>query len=156
MTPWKLPPAAKVYEALSAVAEGRVHLAGAGRAEVVSSGRERSYSVAWSDDMRTVSANDNASYWQGYLGYPIVAVLIARGVIRVDETVVAVLAGVPWHELNARFKRDYTAAVEHVLTTLEERGVDRRPIVTAVDAVMAQLATLELQRSGRGRRPPQG
>ena len=57
VTPWKLPPTAKVYEALSAVAEGRVHITGAGRAEVESSGREQTYSVEWSDDLRTVSAN---------------------------------------------------------------------------------------------------
>ena len=76
---WKLPPAAKVYEAFGAVADGRVHLGAPGQAEVVSSGGDRRYTVEWTDDLATIAANDNASYWQGYLGYPAVAVLLAVG-----------------------------------------------------------------------------
>jgi hypothetical protein len=103
-----------------------------------------------------VAANDNASYWQGYLGYPAVAVLLTVGALRADEAIVGLFAGVPWHELNARFKRDYDAVVDSVLTSLEERSADRARIVAEVDGVMAQLAALELARPARGRRPPQG
>lgn len=154
MTRWKLPPAAKVYEAFGAVADGRVHATGPGSAEVRSSGRDRAYTVEWSADLGTVTANDNASYWQGYLGYPIVAVLLTLGVLRADERVVGQLAGIRWHELNARFKRDYDAAVDSVLTALARQGADRARIEVEVAGVMAQLATLELERTGRGRRPP--
>ena len=154
MTRWKLPPAAKVYEAFGAVADGRVHATGPGSAEVRSSGRDRTYTVEWSADLGTVTANDNASYWQGYLGYPIVAVLLTLGVLRADEHVVGQLAGIQWHELNARFKRDYDAAVDSVLTALARQGADRARIEAEVAGVMAQLATLELERTGRGRRPP--
>jgi hypothetical protein len=153
---WKLPPAAKVYEAFSAVADGRVHRRGVGLAEVESSGRDRSYTVEWSDDLTAVGSNDNASYWQGYLGYPAVAVLLTVGALHADGAIVGLLAGVPWHELNARFKRDYDAAVDSVLADLEEQGADRARIVAEVDAVMAQLAALELQRPPRRRRPPPG
>ncbi len=155
-TRWKLPPAAKVYEAFSAVADGRVRPSGAGRAEVESSGRDRSYTVEWSDDLTSVASNDNASYWQGYLGYPAVAVLLTVGALHADEAIVGLLAGVPWHELNARFKRDYDAAVDSVLTGLEEQGAERARIVAEVDRVMAQLAALGLQRPPRRRRPPPG
>ncbi len=151
--PWTLPPLAKVYEAFSAVADGRVHLGPAGRAEVESSGRDRRYEVEWSEDFAVVGANDNASYWQGYLGYPAVAALLAAGALQADDTVVAPLAGVPWHELNRRFRRDYAAAVEHVLADLERRGIRREPIVAATEAVMAQLAALAPLRGPR-RRPP--
>jgi len=154
VTRWKLPPPAKVYEAFGAVADGRVHATGPGSAEVQSSGRDRAYTVEWSADLGTVTANDNASYWQGYLGYPIVAVLLTLGVLRVDEQVIGQLAGIHWHELNARFKRDYDAAVDSVLTALARQGADRARIEVEVAGVMAQLATLELERTGRGRRPP--
>ena len=120
MAPWKLPPRAKVFEAFTAVADGRVRLTGPGSATVVSSGGDKTYDVEWSEDGRTVTANDNASYWQGYLGYPIVAVLLARGELRAGEDAVAALAGVPWHELNKRHKRDYDAAVAHVLGELPD------------------------------------
>jgi len=167
-TAWKPPPAAKVYEAFSAVADGRVHLGAeveqggsaqggqAGSAEVESSGRDRRYVVEWSAGVTSITANDNASYWQGYLGYPAVAVLLAIGALRADRTIVDLLAGVPWHELNARFKRDYDAAVDSVLSDLERRGADRGRIEREVDDVLAQLARLSPQRPPRRRRPPSG
>jgi hypothetical protein len=154
MTRWKLPPTAKVYEAFSAVADRRVHSTGPTSAEVESSDRERTYTVEWSADLGSVTANDNASYWQGYLGYPIVAVLLTIGVLRADARIVGQLAGVPWHEVNARFRRDYDAALDSVLTAIALRGADRARIASEADSVMAQLATLELDRPGRGRRPP--
>jgi hypothetical protein len=154
MDRWKQPPATKVYEALSALADGRVSVTGPGKATVLSSGRDRTYDVEWSADGRVITANDNASYWQGYTGYPIIAVLLALGALRVDEAAVAPLAGVDWHQLNKRFRRDYQAAVEHVLGGLEERGVDTVPIVRAVEDIAAQLDALAPQRPPRRRRPP--
>jgi hypothetical protein len=154
MTAWKLPPRAKVFEAFTAVADGRVRLAGPESATVTSSGGDRTYDVEWSADERTIAANDNASYWQGYLGYPALAVLLERGKLRAAEDVVRALAGVPWHDLNKRFKRDYDAAVAHVLAGLPTDGPDPASIERAVDGVMEQVAALDLQRAGRGRRPP--
>jgi hypothetical protein len=61
---------------------------------------------------------------------------------------------VPWHDLNARFKRDYDAAVDSVLTRLESEGADRAVIVAEVAAVLDQLAALALRRAPRRRRPP--
>ena len=49
------------------------------RWEVVSSDGTKKYRVEISADGREISSNDNASYWQGYLGYPAIAVLMARG-----------------------------------------------------------------------------
>jgi hypothetical protein len=154
MTLWKLPPPAKVYEAFSALADGRVRLGEAGRAEVRSSGGDKAYTVEWTGEFEAVTANDNASYWQGYLGYPIVAVLIAAGRVRADETAIEALAGIDWHALNDRFKRDYEAAVSCVLDGLGERGEDPVNVVREVGRVLDQLEVLKLERGPRGRRPP--
>jgi hypothetical protein len=154
MTAWKLPPRAKVFEAFTAVADGRVRITGPGSATVTSSGGDKTYDVEWSADGRTIAANDNASYWQGYLGYPALAVLLERGELRTGEDVVRALAGLPWHDLNKRFKRDYDAAVAEVLAGLPSESPGAAEIQGAVDEVMNQLAGLDLQRSGRGRLPP--
>ncbi len=154
MTAWKLPPRAKVFEALTAVADGRVRLTGPGSATVTSSGGDRTYDVEWSADDRTIAANDNASYWRGYLGYPALAVLLKRGRLRAGEDVMRALAGVPWHDLNKRFRRDYEAAVAQALDGLPPHGPDAGEIQAAVNDVMHQLDRLDLQRAGRGRRPP--
>ena len=174
MSEWRLPPKAKVYEALSAVASGRVRLereasspyvasgperagdadlAGAGTAEVTSSSGDKVYTVEWTDGMRRITSNDNASYWQGYAGYPIIAVLLATGMIDYDPKVVAPLAGVPWKRINDRFKRDYDKAVESVLDEVEAKGGDRAAIVAEADRIYDELAALHLER-GLRRRPP--
>ena len=74
-----MPPKVKIYEALSAVGDKRVHIGDQQTAEVVSSSGTKSYTVGWSEDLRQFNSNDNASYWQGYTGYPIIAVLYLLG-----------------------------------------------------------------------------
>jgi hypothetical protein len=149
MTQWKMPPQAKVYEALSALEDGRLRIVEPGRAEVVSSSGDKVYSVEWSEDGRQVSSNDNASVWQGYIGYPIIAVLLATGRIPYDREVAKPLAGVPWHAVNELFKRDYAAAVESVLRDIDRRGGDRQRIESEVEAIYRQLEELGLERGPR-------
>jgi hypothetical protein len=153
MTQWKMPPVAKVYEALSALADGRVRITAPGQAEVVSSSGEKTYSVTWSEDGRQISSNDNASVWQGYTGYPIIAVLLATSRISHDSAVASLLAGVPWHDINERFKRDYDAAVESVLEGIQDRGGDREAIERQVERIYRQIEGLGLERGPR-RSPP--
>ncbi|MBR7517949.1 hypothetical protein KC217_19935, partial [Mycobacterium tuberculosis] len=76
MSKWPLPKIEKVYEALSAVLDGRVELKAERSAAVTSSSRDKAYTVEWSDDDKKIISNDNATYYQGYMGYPIIAVVI--------------------------------------------------------------------------------
>jgi hypothetical protein len=149
---WKQPPIAKVYEAFGAVSGGRVQVTGPGRAVVTSSSGERTYDVWWDDDLRAVFSTDNASKFQGYAGYPIIAVLLVLGRLHADVSVMAPLAGVDWHALNARFKRRYDEAVAHALAEARSAGADPGAIVAAAEDVAVQLAGLRLTRLS-GRRP---
>ncbi len=144
---WKQPPLAKIYEAFSAVAAGRVAVTAPGRAAVTSSNGARTYDVWWDGD--AVFANDNASKWQGYAGYPIVAVLLELGRLRADPALMAPLAGVDWHALNERFKRRYDEAVELVLAEAARNGADADAIAAAARDVAAQLAALRPTRLAR-------
>lgn len=59
----KLPPEEKVYEAWTAIADGRVNLDEAARtATVRSSDGTQTYTIQWDADRREYSSNDNASY----------------------------------------------------------------------------------------------
>ena len=42
----------------------------------------------------TYTLNDNASYWQGYLGYPGIAVLMLQGKLPYDKELAQQFAGV--------------------------------------------------------------
>ncbi len=149
---WKMPPIVKVYEAMGALADGRVRIEG-NHATVTSSEGDKTYEVEISDDGRIISSNDNASYWQGYLGYPAIAVLIARGMYRPPANVIDALADIAWKEINRRFRNDYSKTVTEVLRFVEERGHDPEGVKTEAEAVLDALRKLEPMKGTR-RRPP--
>jgi hypothetical protein len=146
MTQWNMPPIAKVYEALSAVADGRVSLTSDTTAEVLASERDKAYTVKWVSDGPGITSNDNATRWQGYAGYPIIAVLLHTGRIPYDPAAAAALAGVPWHALNEQFKRDYDAAIEYVLAQIDRVGGDAGGIRREAERIYAALGDLQLAR----------
>jgi hypothetical protein len=152
-TEWKLPPIIKVYEALGALGDGRVHLEDPIRAIVSSSDGSKNYQVETSADGREIASNDNASYWQGYLGYPAIAVLLARGLYRAPANVCDALAGIPWKELNTRFKNDYDRTIAEVDRQLAANGHDPDAVRSEADAVLAFIAKLRPLRAKRNRPP---
>jgi hypothetical protein len=151
MPKWELPPIAKVYEALSAVADGRVTLTGETSAQVISSARDETYTVKWSaGDFRQITSNDNASRWQGYTGYPIIAALLVLKQLDYQPEIAAALADVPWNALNKQYKRDYDAAIEHVLAGIA--GMDA--VRAEAQRIFDQLAGLGLEKLTASSRPP--
>jgi hypothetical protein len=156
MAAWKMPPKAKIYEALSAIADGRVRLKENQKAEVVSSGGTKTYLVEWSEDVKGITSNDNASYWQGYMGYPILAVLMLLGRLDFKKPVAELLARIPWKQINKQFRNDYDKAIDSVLGQFEAKGIPRKTIVSEVDRITAQVERLELEKLPRRGRPPKG
>ena len=154
MATWKSPPKAKIYEALSAIGDGRVKLKADRKAEIESSGRSKTYLVEWSDDLHGITSNDNASYWQGYMGYPIIAVLLRLGRLDFNKETADLLSGIPWKQINKQFRNNYDKAVESVLDQLEANGVDRQTITSEVEKIMAQVETLELEKLPSRKPPP--
>jgi hypothetical protein len=151
---WKNPPKEKIYEALSAVGDGRVKLIEDRQAEVLSSDRTKTYSVEWSEDINVITSNDNASYWQGHIGYPIIAVLMILGKIEYSLDSAKLLSGTQWKELNKRFRNDYNKAVQFSLDSLDVDDEMRQKISAEVDGIMAQIEAMALERPPRRRRPP--
>ena len=150
-----MPPPIKVYEAIGAIGDGRVRPIDDTHREweVGSSDGAKKYCVEVSADGRGISSNDNASYWQGYLGYPAIAVLIARGALHTSAEATRLLAGIPWKELNHRFKNDYARTTAEVARIVAERGGDFDAIRAEAAAILKALAALSLERGAR-RRPP--
>ena len=155
MKKWEMPPPIKVYEAIGAIGDGRVRSTDDAQNawEVVSSDGTKKYRVEISADGREISSNDNASYWQGYLGYPAIAVLIARGRLHASAETTRMLAGIPWKELNRRFKNDYERTAAEVARIVAERGGDFDAIRAEAASILDALAALGLERGAR-RRPP--
>jgi hypothetical protein len=149
---WKMPPLAKIYEAFGALGDGRIQLEDERHASVLSSDRSKTYQVEISANGREISSNDNASYWQGYLGYPAIAVMLKRGLCPVRAEVIAALSGIPWKDLNRRFRNDYSRTIEEVMRRAEERGFDSKIIAAEAKAVLSKLSEFAPLRGSR-RRP---
>jgi hypothetical protein len=145
-TPWKIPPIVKAYEALGAIGDGRVRIEDERRATVTSSDGSKTYEVETSSDGHEIASNDNASYWQGYVGYPAIAALIARGFY---ANVTDALAGVPWKELNRKYKNDWAKTIADVEKELEQAGHDPDAVRSEAEAVLAFLRALKPVRGKR-------
>lgn len=127
---WKQPPRIKIYEALGAIADDRVHINDF-TIIVDSSDRSKIYTVKYNPENNAVTSNDNGSHWQKYLGYPSIAVLMLNGKISFDKQSSEALKGIPWKDWNDAYKNDYAkteatalkyvgAYAEHVKKTIQD------------------------------------
>lgn len=137
----KMPPIEKIYEAYSAIADGRVML-GDGRAEVASSDGSKIYNVSWNNS--EYRSDDNATYWQGYPGYPVIAVLLLQRKLPYKETTAKLFAGIRWKELNERMKRNYAAAVGQVFDSLPCDEKTKGSIRKETEFIYSELTGLNI------------
>jgi hypothetical protein len=147
---WKMPPLIKVYEALGAVGDGRVRIVDDANARVSSSDGDKTYAVFIADGGRAIGADDNASRWQGYIGYPAIAVLLQRGILKAPANVSDALADIPWKEINRRNRNDYSKTLAEVSRIVEQSGHDPDAIAAEAQAVLESLRALTPYRT----RPP--
>lgn len=138
----KLPPIQKVYEAYSALADDRFDLKPE-EATVTSSDGSRTYTVRWQDGV--YRSTDNATYWQGYAGYPVIVVLLLQGLLPYDAEIADWFKGIPWKALNDAHERDYDAALREAfqMAGLTDEQAARAEAKAAED--MAALAALDIK-----------
>jgi hypothetical protein len=148
---WKMPPLIKIYEAMGAIGDGRVRIVDETNALVNSSDSSKTYKVVTADGGRAIASDDNASFWQGYLGYPGIAVLLARGILKVPANVCDALADIPWKEINSRYRNDYTKTLAEVSQIVEQSGHDPDAVAAEAQNLLEALAALAPYRSARPR-----
>lgn len=135
----KLPPVEKVFEAWTAIADNRVSMH-ENHADVSSSDGTKGYVVKFDGNM--YSSDDNATYWCGYAGYPVLAVLMLKGIVPFNSREADLWSGVNWKEINTRYKNDYAKAVAEIAT---QRGIDLKESYKAADEVIDCLRNLDIK-----------
>lgn len=152
----KLPPVEKVYEAWTAIEDGRAQLEDDGsRCVVTSSDGAKRYTVIREEtpDGVVYKSNDSATYWQGYAGYPVICMLMLEKRVPLDLRVAGWFAGVNWNQVNAEHKGDYAAAVAAVE---QERDLKKERVDHAAkDAqkVLEALSGLDVRVARNGAKP---
>ena len=80
----KLPPLEKIPEAYTAIEDNRVELF-SDYATVKSSDYKKEYLIKWKENI--YSSNDNSTYWQGYAGYPVIAILMLQNKLSLNKKI---------------------------------------------------------------------
>ncbi|MCH5223010.1 MAG: hypothetical protein J1E82_03130 [Muribaculaceae bacterium] len=135
----KLPPIEKVFEAWTALADHRIKLEG-NEARVSSSDGEKSYSVKFAGEQ--YSSDDNATFWQGYAGYPVIALLMIQGRLPYDEEEARLWKNINWTQLNKQHKNRYAEAVAQVAG---ERDIDLKKSYERAEEVLKALSSLPIE-----------
>ncbi len=138
----KMPPIAKIYEAFSVLADERIKLE-ENKAIITSSNYEKQYTVIWNEN--EITSNDNATFWQGYPGYPIIAVWLVNNKITYDKDITKNFKNINWHDINKQNKRDYQKGIEDILNTLAEKNIDTEKIEEEVDQIYQSIENLDFK-----------
>ncbi len=154
MSKWKATPIEKMYEALGAVADDRLELIDDTKAKCYSSTGNKYYDIEYNKNEKAIMANDNASYWNGYLGYPAIAYLLKIGELEYRSELAGLLKGVAWKDINQKFKNDFGKAVEFIFKDLDnEKVVELR---LYAKQLTEDLKALHLTKLGKRKLPPKG
>jgi len=130
---------AKIYEALTAVANNSVIMFD-NKAEVFSSNKSKKYIVEW--NANEYSSNDNATYWQGYPGYPIIAVLLVNNIIEYNKDILIYFKDIEWKKINTKFKNDYLKSIEFFYQDID--GNKKELIEKEINKIYEELENIDL------------
>ncbi len=150
-----MPPKIKIYEALGCLGDKRIKIKG-NEGKVYSSSLKKFYIVKYDPKAKAIMANDNASYWQGYLGYPSIAFLMAVDKIKFKKEFAKALKGIKWKDVNVKFKNDYLKTEKCIKDILKERGINIEKFNKEINRIYTQIKSLKLNYLGKKIRPPQG
>lgn len=153
MQKWKHPPLIKIYEALGAVADGRIEVTG-DQAKIYSSSGNKFYTVRYDPTTKSIMANDNGSFWKGYLGYPAIAFLMKIRVLPYEEEVGVLLKDINWKDINQHYKNDFDKTLGFILSSKSE--AEKEVLNHFALRVDANIRTLHLNMLGAKVTPPEG
>lgn len=145
----KIPPKEKIHEAISVLADGRIEVRGT-CAYITSSDYSKQYTIISNDNKTSFTSNDNATYWQGYPGYPVLAVLMQMGMLPVPQDLISHFKNINWNKLNAKHKRNYVAAADEALNALNP--AEKQKVDATIDNLYSKIANMDFEVK-RGKEP---
>ena len=153
---WKPAPLIKVYEALGSIADGRFEL-NANTAKVYSSSGNKFYDVVYDPENNAITANDNGSYWIGYLGYPSIVLLLALGVVKYEPKLAEYLKGFAWKDINQKFSNNFLKTQVYIDEQIKKKyQINLDEFHAALEKIQADVNALQLNKLDSGKKPPEG
>lgn len=140
----RLPPRIKVLEALGCIGDQRIKIISDKEAYVISSDGARRYHVYIDLGSKVVYSDDNGTKLKGYVGYPIIAFLMLKGIIPFDDKLIKALTGIPWRKLNETYKH-YHIVERIILQKLKNTDIDEKSVDLYIEKVLNILTSLRLK-----------
>ncbi len=135
-----LPPKIKILEALGSIADKRFKIIDENKIEMLSSNLDKKYIVIIKDNK--VYSNDNGTIYKKYIGYPIIAFLMLKGILPFNQKISDALKGIKWKQLNEKYKS--YEKVEKIIKNKIKMLVSEKEIDEYVNKIFEKLKTLEL------------
>ncbi len=148
---YKIPIIEKIYEAYSALADGRVKLDG-DKAYVTSSDYLKNYEISKTED--SYISNDNMTYFVGAIGYPILAVMMLKGELNYNAEVAKLFKNINWKKLNTENKNDYQKVANMILKEMAEKGIDVNFVKSETEKTYVEVKKLKMPYKKSRRFPP--
>ena len=143
----------KIYEALGAIGDDRIKVDG-NTARVYSSSRSKFYEVVFDPITNAITANDNGSYWRGYLGYPIITFLLKSGRINFKPQFSRALKNIAWKDVNTKFKNDFAKTELSAREIMSSRDVDLAEFDQELARIANEIKKLDLRKLPSNLKPP--
>lgn len=153
---WKQPHVSKIYEALTAMADSRIELDGDNKAKCYPSSKGKYYEVEFDLETNSIMSNDNTAFYTDSVSYPMIAYLMMTNRIVYDKSLLIILKGIYWKDINQKFKNNYDQAIQNVLDNLKAKGVDADNLQSMINDIYKKVCKLQLSLLGAKRLPPPG
>lgn len=152
---WNIPPKIKIYEALGCLADGRLESVD-NEIRVYSSSRNKYYTILYDKVNNAIMANDNGSFFVGYLGYPSIAYLMKINELPFNVEFVQGLKDIPWKDINVKNNNDFEKTIIEIDKILVERGIDLEKFHSFIDQVLNEIKNKSFSLLGTKQKPPAG
>ncbi|MCS6784573.1 MAG: hypothetical protein RMI43_07255 [Candidatus Caldarchaeum sp.] len=143
--PLRAPPRIKVLEALGAVAGKRVKIKDEKNCYVDASEGPRTYRVFVDLSNQIAQSDDNGTVFRDYVGYPIIAFLMALGKISYNEKIANHIAAIKWRSLNEQYK-SYAKVESVIKKLLSQHGIKPEEVDEFVAKVLQEVEQLGLRK----------
>lgn len=139
------PPRVKVLEAVGAVAGERVRILSETEAEVRASEGDRTYKVFLDAAKGLADSDDNGTRFRNYIGYPILAFMMVKGLLPYDRDIGMALKDVKWRSVNELFK-NYRLVERYIKEELRRGGISFNRVDGYISSVLEALSKITLEK----------
>jgi len=161
----KKPPIIKIYEALWCIADKRIEVQKSApnlfwneteiiKAKVFSSSWWKFYEVEFDQLKNQIMSNDNGSYWQEYLWYPSIALLIVQWKISVINDFIEWLKWIMRKDINTKNKNDFEKTINEVDLFLVQKWIDIDNFKQVISMIEREIEKMNLSMLWKKRLPP--